>query len=114
MALRYSLVTDYTSMIVVEEDRKAVHGIGNDNAERRAREREAAAKRARQGHRPQVVTGQNPLAGRRAEHAPTRYARSRGNGTSGGGGGAGAVGPAYLLVAAGLGVLAWRRRRKRA
>jgi Ca-activated chloride channel family protein len=117
LALRYSLVTDYTSMIVVEEDRKAVHGIGNDNAERRAREREAAAKRDRQGHRPQVVTGQRPLGGGRAEHAPTRYARNHGNsGNSGGGGGggAGAVGPAYLLIAGGLGVLAWRRRKKRA
>lgn len=117
LALRYSLVTDYTSMIVVEEDRKAVHGIGNDNAQRRAREREAAAKRGREGHRPQVVTGQRPLGGNQAEHAPTRYARSRGNGNGGGGGGggggAGAVGPAYLIVAAGLGVLAWRRRRKK-
>lgn len=118
LALKYSLVTDYTSMIVVEDARKAVHGIGNDNAERRAREREAAARRTRQGHRPQVVTGQRPLGGGRAEHAPTRYARRHaggsGGGGGGGGGGAGAIGPAYLLVAAGLGVLAWRRRKKRA
>lgn len=114
LALRYSLVTDYTSMIVVEEDRKAVHGIGDDNARRRARETAAAATRAANRHAPQVVTGSRPLAGPNAEHAPSRYARSHGGGGGGGGGGAGAVGPLYLLVAGGLGVIAWRRRRRRA
>jgi len=116
LALRYSLVTDYTSMIVVEEDRKAVHGIGDDNARRRAREREAATARAANRHAPQVVTGSRPLAGPHAEHAPSRYARSNpGSGSGGGGGGgAGAIGPLYVLVAGGLGVLAWRRRRRRA
>lgn len=105
LALAYSLVTDYTSMIVVEEERKEVHGIGDRNARRRGEERRAAETRARENHRPQVATGARPLGGARAEHAPTRYAGNRG------GGGSGAIGPAYLLLAAALGFFAYAKRK---
>jgi Ca-activated chloride channel family protein len=114
MAIRYSLVTDYTSMVVVEKARKAEYGLTDANANRRIAEREAAARRARAGNTVQTVTGQQPLAGRRAAHAPTRAAQRRASGGGGGGGGgAGAIGPLYLLPAAGLAWLAMRRRRRR-
>jgi len=102
LALNYSLVTDYTSMIVVEEERKTQYGIGNANADRRAAECAAAQRRSREGHVPQIVTGSQPLGGGRAEHAPTRRSS----------GGAGAVGIFHLLAVAGLGAVAWSRRRK--
>ena len=99
MALRYSLVTDYTSMVVVEDGRKAEYGIGTANAERRARERRAAASRKTTPHAMRTMTGGQPLAGPRAAHAPSRQAARSGGG---GGGGSGAVGPIWLLLAAGL------------
>ncbi len=127
MALRYSLVTDYTSMIVVTEAQKAQYGIGDANARRRTAERAAAKQRATSGNRVQQRTGGTPLAGDRAAHAPSRWSRpSSGNGSSGsgsggssgggsgGGVGVGALGPLHAVVAAGMAVLALRRRRRRA
>jgi len=106
MALRYSLVTDHTSMVVVAESRKAAWGLGDDNARRRAAERSAAARREAGEGDVQVRTDGEPLAGRRAAHAPRRaQERSRG-----GGRGAGAVGPLHLLLAAAMAGLALRRR----
>ncbi len=121
MALRYSLVTDYTSMIVLEDERKAQYGVTNQNADRRQREVAAAAKRAAGTNRVQMRSGGTPIAGKQAAHAPSRYAarqqsrssNSGGSGGGGGGGGSGALGPLHLLLAGGL-ALAARRRRKRA
>jgi Ca-activated chloride channel family protein len=116
MALRYSLVTDYTSMIVMEDERKAQYGVTNQNAERRQREVAAASRRAAGTNSVGMHTSGAPIAGTRAAHAPSRYAaRQQGGGSSGGGGGggSGALGPLHLLLAGGL-ALAARRRRKRA
>ncbi len=110
MALRYSLVTDYTSMVVVADERKSTYGLGDANAKRRTVEMTAAATRARQGNQVQVVTGHQPLAGGRAAHAPSRAAQRSGGGRSGGG----ALGPFFLVPVAGLAWLTLRRRRKQA
>ncbi|MCP3915511.1 MAG: VWA domain-containing protein [bacterium] len=112
MAVQYSLVTDHTSMVVVAEGRKAAYGLGNANADRRAREQDAARTRAQAGNQVQVQTGGAPLGGSRSAHAPSR-ARKRGR--SGGGGG-GALGPVELLGIAGLVALglSGRKRGRRA
>ncbi|MCA8979654.1 MAG: VWA domain-containing protein [Planctomycetes bacterium] len=96
VALRYSLVTDYTSMVVVREDRRELYGLGHENAERRAREVKASDARAAQGSTVRVSQGSDPLAGSRASHAPTR---SRG-------GGIGAVSPWFVLAIALLALVA--------
>jgi len=123
MALRYSLVTDYTSMIVVADARKAQYGIGDANARRREAERIAADRRARAGNQVQQHTGGVPLAGDRAAHAPSRWSRqpqpqggaaSGGGGGGGGGSGGGALGPLHVLLVAGLAAVAARRRKKHA
>jgi len=119
MAVRYSLVTDYTSMIVVADERKAQYGIGDANKQRRTKEVAAARVRARQGNRVHVITQGTPLGGGRAAHAPSRYSQRSGNGGNGGGGGggggggSGAVGPFTVLALAGLAGVALRRRRKK-
>jgi hypothetical protein len=88
MALAYSLVTDHTSMVVVAEGRKSAYGLGHANADRRAREQAAAEVRVQAGHSVQVQTGDSPLAGPTAAHAPARAARrSRSSGGGGAGGG---------------------------
>ena len=124
MALRYSLVTDYTSMIVVADARKAQYGIGDDNVKRRAAEQAAAEQRARAGNRVQQHAGGTPLVGGRAAHAPSRWtqqpqgggASGGGGGSSGGGGGSGggALGPLHLLLVSGMAAVAARRRKKHA
>jgi len=115
LALRYSLVTDDTAMVVVDPSRKSKYGLGDANAKRRSRERSAAAQRAQNGQRVTQATGKQPLAGPKAAHAPTRAqrrttqkrtnssqsddGRRRGRG-GGGGGGAGAIGPFWILILA--------------
>ena len=46
LALEYGLVTDYTSMVVVRDEVKAQHGIGQSNAERVAAEHNARQQRS--------------------------------------------------------------------
>ncbi|MEE8107502.1 MAG: VIT and VWA domain-containing protein [Planctomycetota bacterium] len=118
IALAYSLVTDYTSMVVVGPDRKNHYGIGDANAKRRARERRAAANRTQRGNTALTHTQHQPLAGRTAAHAPSRRNRGGGSyngggGSGGGGSGGGAIGPLGLLPFAGLALVAARRRRRR-
>ena len=108
MAVAYSLVTDDTSMVVVSEHRKAAYGLGHANADRRAREREAAQQRSRHGNHVQVQTSGGPLAGLRAANAPSR-AQRRGQGIGGGG----ALGPLELLGAMGLIALGLAGRKRR-
>lgn len=105
VAVAYGLVTDHTSMVVVDDARKVAYGLGSENAERRAREDEAARQRAVHGSTVQVQTGGEPLGGSRASHAPSGSRRS----------GGGAIGPVELLGALGLVLLGCRgasRRRK--
>lgn len=121
MALRYSLVTDYTSMIVVADAQKAQYGIGDKNAKRRAAEQAAAKRRAAGTNSVRRHTGGTPLAGNRSAHAPSRWSRrpqqgggnaSGGGGGGGGGSGGGAIGPLYVLLVAGMAAVAARRRRR--
>ncbi|MDJ0521736.1 MAG: VIT domain-containing protein [Planctomycetota bacterium] len=123
MALRYSLVTDYTSMIVVADAQKKQYGIGNANAERRAKEQAAAKRRAAKGNSVRRHVQGQPLAGKRAAHAPSRWTQqpqpqggggSSGGGGGGGGAGGGALGPLHVLLVAGMAAVAMRRRRKQA
>jgi len=102
LALRHSLVTDHTSMVVVADERKALYGLGDDNARRRANEERAAGYRRARGPTVAVRTGDAPLGGRRAAHAPARASRR-------GGSGVGAVGPFAALPLLALACL--RRRR---
>lgn len=95
LALAYGLVTDYTSMVVVGESRKAAYGLGSRNKERRVREEDAAAVRSIVGNQLQVKTGGEPLAGPRAAHAPRRARQRQQSGS--GSGGAGALGPLELM-----------------
>lgn len=111
MAMAYSLVTDHTSMVVVAEGRKAAYGIGHRNADRRAREEDAARARSQHGNQVQVQTGSEPLAGSQAAHAPTRAARRGGTRRPGGGG---ALGLVELLGALGLVALGVTGRKRRA
>ena len=106
MAVAYSLVTDHTSMVVVQEGRKAAYGLGSDNADRRGREQEAARQRAQHGNAVQVQTGGQPHGGNQASHAPSRARRN----------GGGAIGPVELFGALGLillGCTGSRSRKKR-
>lgn len=96
VAMRYSLVTDHTSMVVVRDDRRDLHQLGRANVERREREVKASDTRAAQGQTVRVSQGSDPLAGRTASHAPSR---SRG-------GGVGAVGPWFVLALALLALIA--------
>ena len=113
MALAYSLATDYTSMVVVAEGRKAAYGLGHQNADRRAREQDAARSRAQHGNLVQIQTGGQPLAGPKAAHAPSRARRRIESRRVGGGG---AIGPFEWLGVIGLialGVTGRKRREKK-
>lgn len=99
LGVRYSLVTDHTAMVVMEDGRFAERGIERRNLARVGRER--AAQRAR------------------AAAAPVSYAKaysSSGLSASGSArlGGGGSVGPLFGLLSAGLafGLPALRRRRR--
>jgi Ca-activated chloride channel family protein len=60
LGLAYQLVTDYTSMLVLDDDDFARHGIGRTNQARVAREREAQAIRAASPARDRRVDQSNP------------------------------------------------------
>jgi Ca-activated chloride channel family protein len=103
LGMLYSLVTDFTSMLVVHESVTDAEDIGRANAERVQRER--AAQQARL-----VAPVQNSRADRAEDNrafgnqpAPT-IRRSSGGG---GGFGSGPVGPLMLVL------IAWLARRKR-
>lgn len=98
VAMRYSLVTDHTSMVIVRDDRRDMHQLGRANVERREREVKAADTRAAQAQTVRVSQGSTPLAGDRASHAPSRS----------GGGGIGAIGPWFLVALALLALIAAR------
>ncbi len=91
LGLEYSLVTDYTSMVVVRPEVAETEGLGRRNADRVTRERQAQAARAAA-----------PAANYRVDNGATF------NGQAAPGIGTGPVGPLFLLLA---GWLAWQRRK---
>ncbi|OGV68839.1 MAG: VWA domain-containing protein [Lentisphaerae bacterium RIFOXYB12_FULL_65_16] len=100
LGVDYSLVTDYTSMVVVREEVFENQGIARNNAARVSRERQAQAVRQQAPARNYQVdnTPANPPGGAfRGLPAPSI------------GGGSGPVGPAFLVLLAALGLARKRR-----
>jgi Ca-activated chloride channel family protein len=93
LALEYQLVTDYTSMLVVQEDVLEGEGIQRRNADRVKRERDAQQKRAAA-----------PVRSHRVDNGSTFQHRS----SPGLGIGSGPVGPLFLVLTS----LMARRKRK--
>lgn len=89
LGTEYSLVTDYTSMIVLNDDELENAGIQRRNYERVQRERSAQQQRAAQPARNHQVSNGNTFNNRRAP-----------------GIGTGPVGPLFL------GLMAWLKRKK--
>lgn len=91
----YSLVSDYTSMVVVEAGERERLGIGNSNAQRVERERQAQQQRAAQ-----------PARETRVDNAPDNqmFAGAKAPGV-----GSGAIDPATLLLLAAAALLLRRR-----
>ena len=83
LAIRYSLVTDYTSMIVLREERYAELGIDRSNRARVEKEQLARQERAVQTVRNNRVDQQQPM-----------YSQPRASHSNGGG----ALGPWMLLL----------------
>jgi Ca-activated chloride channel family protein len=99
VAREYSIVSDYTSMVVVCEERFEEMGIERKNRRRTETERQARASRA-----------QSPVSATRVDGAQPMFGEQPAHGTSTG---TGAVGPWFLGVLLGLGGLrAWRARRR--
>jgi len=95
----YSIVSDYTSMLVVREERFEEMGIERKNKKRTETERNARAARATSPVSKTRVDSAQPMFGEQPAH-------NTGTGT-------GAVGPWFIGLLAGLGGLrAWRARRK--
>jgi len=97
-AIEYGLVTDYTSMIVMQEQRFEEEGIKRGNRDRRLKETTSAGQRA-----------QAPVTSRRADTNSPAFNNSRPT-YSGGGSGGGAFNPLALLFFVPL--LLARTRRK--
>jgi Ca-activated chloride channel family protein len=100
LGTEYSIVSDYTSMLVVREERFDELGIDRKNQRRTETERGARAVRAQNVVRPTRADKAQPMFGGAPAHS------------SGGGGGAGAAGPAFIGLLVGLyGLRSWLRRR---
>jgi Ca-activated chloride channel family protein len=94
----YSIVSDYTSMIVVRKERYEELGIERKNKKRTEKERSARIERSGQAA---VET--------RADRSQPMFGKSR----SHGGGGLGALGPGFAVLLVGLyGARLWLRRRR--
>ncbi len=93
----YSIVTDYTSMLVVREERFEELGIDRANKRRVDHERKAQTNRRQQVSKPTRADRSKPMFGDRKAT---------------GGSGMGAVGPAFVGLMLGLyGVRRWQARR---
>jgi Ca-activated chloride channel family protein len=100
----YSIVSDYTSMVVVREESFEEMGIDRKNRRRVEREREARENRSRQVVQPTRADSAQPMFGDSRSHHVSN---------GGGGGGTGAAGPAFFGLLTGLyGVREWIRRRR--
>lgn len=98
----YSLVTDYTSMLVISETEMENEQIDRKNADRVGKERKA-----------QQLKRSQPVKSYRVDQNKTNPSGNKGAfdgrrspGAGGGGGGSGPVGPAFI------GLVMWLRRRK--
>ena len=99
LGTEFSIVTDYTSMIVVRDEEFEELGIDRKNKRRVAKEREARVQRA-QSVNTTRVDQQKPMFGDKKSHDSW---------------GGGASGPAFFgLITALLGLQTWMSRRRRA
>lgn len=98
LGTEYSLVTDYTSMLVVQSDVQETENIGTRNAQRVSRERVAQQQRASAPVKSYRVdqSANNNTGAFNNQPAP-----SVGH-SGGGGGGSGPVGPLFVILAAWL------------
>ena len=100
LAIRYDLVTDYTSMLVVRDEVFKQLGIERDNSVRTAKEQQARQQRSQQPATTNRADNQQPMFN------PSQVRPSLG-------GGSGAVGHWILLVAGLLLLLHYRTNHKR-
>ena len=98
LALQYQLVTDYTSMLVLEEDQFQRHGIERRNLARTGLERLAQQERIHQ-----------PATNYRVDKKQPTFGQNSKGSSIGGGGGAGAVSPWFAGLLAGFLILLARR-----
>jgi Ca-activated chloride channel family protein len=94
LGLRFQLVTDETSMVVLSDEAFDRHGIERHNKQRVARERSAQAARSSQAPSSYVVDRRQPLTNRSAP----RHTPRRSSGGGGGGGGGGALQPLMVFA----------------
>lgn len=95
LGVEYSLVTEYTSMVVVENSEKESHGIGNKNNDRIQKERNAQTQKNQEAPKSRQVDDSNP----ESSNSMFKGARSSNIGS-------GPVGP--ILI----GLAAYAKRRK--
>jgi len=110
VATHYSIVTDYTSMVVLREEQFELQGITRNNATRVAQEQAAQQQRATQPAR--NFTPPQQIASASQASDPQRRGGFGAHAPSLGGGGGGAIDPMTGVLSAfwlGLGALAWRR-----
>ncbi len=94
IALNYQIVTEQTSMIVLDNEGFNRHGIERRNADRTANERQAQSTRQ-----------QTPPKSYRVDQQKPAFQHSTPRPSSGGGGGGGAIHPLSLLMLIGLPLL---------
>ena len=114
LGVRYSIVTDYTSMVVLNDETFRAHGIDRKNARRVATERTAEAAQASQPIATNRVDQTQPMFDRPAPTVtePKRAKRSRSRPSGGGGGAIDPISGTLALSLAGLGWAASRKKRK--
>jgi Ca-activated chloride channel family protein len=100
LGVAYQLVTDYTSMVVLDDATHAKHSITRNNQQRVASEHAAQAVRAAQPARPARVDTAQP-----AFPAPAPHVRRYNPGTGGGGGGGGGDLKGDILFVAFMGAI---------
>ncbi len=100
----YQIVTDYTSMVVLTDERHEAHGIERRNRDRSAREHQAQQVRSAQAPRDTRADRQQPMF----NNTPAHHV-----GGGGGGSGGGAFDPLTCWIALGAAAAAAGARRKR-
>lgn len=102
LGTEYSIVSDYTSMVVVREERFKELGIERKNQRRVENERPVRQQRRQQSPVSTRVDQHQPMFGNQSAHDVSRS------------GGSGAAGPAFSALLAGLfGLRAWLAKRGR-